>query len=272
MSYEFKAGMMYRMPTHFGPSLGPRQGPDGRKFACIDNPKTTSVSVSFSSNPDQLSALLPPGFSLDGDPIVNVYASYMKEIEWLAGRGYNILGVTIPAIYQGKETARGPFLSVLWENLADPIITGREDIGFSKIYCEIPEPRFVSGGAASAANWLGFNFLDFEVNNLVEDTLEGGSTAGDGILHYKYIPKTGVWGEEDIAYGVITPTKGSNAKTLEKWKGEGRIKWNRARWEDLPTFFPVVNAFADLEVVEMLGGSVTKSVGGKDLSDQRILQ
>jgi len=271
MSYEFKAGMMYRMPTHFGPSLGPRQGPDGRKFACKDNPKTTSVSISFRTNADQLSALLPPGFALDGDPIVTVYAAFMKEIEWLAGRGYNVLGVTIPAVYEGKETARGPFLTVLWENLADPIITGREDIGFSKIYCEIPEPRFCGGSAACSAAWLGFNFLDFEVNDLTEDPSENTSSGADGVLHYKYIPKTGVWGEADSAYPVITPSTGSNERILEKWKGKGSLAWHRARWEDLPTFYPVVNAFADLEIEEYVRASVVKTIGGKDLSNQRIL-
>ena len=29
MSYTFKPDCYYRMPTHFGPSLGPRQGIDG---------------------------------------------------------------------------------------------------------------------------------------------------------------------------------------------------------------------------------------------------
>jgi len=78
----------------------------------------------------------------------------MKEIEWLAGRGYNILGVTFPAVFKGKEdTARGPFLTVLWENLADPIITGREELGFSKIYCELPEPRISRGEAHAVAGW-----------------------------------------------------------------------------------------------------------------------
>ena len=34
MAYKFQPGKMYRMPTHFGPLMGPRQGPDGRKFEC----------------------------------------------------------------------------------------------------------------------------------------------------------------------------------------------------------------------------------------------
>ena len=272
MAYEFKTGMMYRMPTHFGPSLGPRQGPDGRKFTCKDNPKTTSISVSFRSNAEQLSALLPPGFSLDGDPIVTVFASFFTEIEWLAGRGYNVLGVTIPAIFTGAETARGPFLTVLWENLADPIITGREDIGYAKIYCEIPEPRVCNGTAACSAGWLGFNFLDFAVSDLTEDTPAAPSPSVDGMLHYKYVPKTGVWGEADIEYPVITPSTGSNERVLEKWQGTGSMAWRAARWEDLPTFYPVVNAFADLEIGENVSASMVKSIGSKDLSDQRILR
>ena len=88
MSHEFQPGMMYRMPTHFGPSLGPRQGPEGRRFACADTPKKTSVAVSFRTNAATLGQLLPVGFQLAGDPIVTVAVSYLTEIEWLAGRGY----------------------------------------------------------------------------------------------------------------------------------------------------------------------------------------
>ncbi len=161
MAYSFVAGKMYRMPTHFGPIMGPRQHPEGRKFECIDNPKTLSLSVSFLSNPEQLERLLPDCFELGEQPIVTVSASYMKEIEWLAGRGYNVLGVDFPATFRGsQDNVRGPFLSVLWENLTDPIITGREELGFSKIYCEIPEPRITGNEAQCTAGWLGFNFLD----------------------------------------------------------------------------------------------------------------
>ena len=91
MAYSFKKGMMYLMPTHFGPMAGPRQGPDGAGFACRDNPRTTSYSVSFLTNAEQLEALLPEGFALHGEPVVTVDQTHMKEIEWLAGRGYNVM-------------------------------------------------------------------------------------------------------------------------------------------------------------------------------------
>ncbi len=267
---------MYRMPTVFGPATGPRRGPDGRKFDCIENPKAKSISVSFRSSPDQLASLLPERFELDGNPVVTVTATYMTDIEWLAGRGYNMLGVSFPAVYVGREeTARGPFLAVLWENLADPIITGREELGFAKIYCSLPDAEISGKAASCSANWLGFEFFEMEVTGLESQSLPASDTAAefDGVLHYKYIPRTGEWGVADVCHAAISPEGTSNNRRVMSHKsGEGRITWNRARWEDLPTQYNIVNGLADLDVVEFIEGSVTESIGSKDLSDQRILK
>ena len=160
MSYTFQPGKMYRMPTHFGPATGPRQGPDGRKFANIDTPKNTNISISFLTDAAALKAMLPPCFTLDGEPIVTIFAKYMTEIEWLAGRGYSMLGIRFPAAFNGvKDHVRGSFLSVLWENLTEPILTGREELGFAKIYCELPDPTISPSTWHSTASWLGFKFL-----------------------------------------------------------------------------------------------------------------
>ena len=116
MAYTLEKEKMYMMPILFGPMSGPRQGPDGEKFACEDNPKSMSYSVSFLTNREQLEELLPPGFELAGEPVVTVSQSNMQEIEWLAGRGYNTLGVTFPVTFNGeKDHAMGPFLTVLWD-------------------------------------------------------------------------------------------------------------------------------------------------------------
>lgn len=278
MPYPLDPSKMYRMPTHFGPRTGPRQGPDGRKFECIDNPYGTAYSVSFLTNANQLLAFLPPGFALDGEPVVTVSTNHMTAIEWLAGRGYNVLGLTFPVRFDGQiDHVRGSFLTVLWENLTDPILTGREEIGFSKIYCELPPPAQLGGEYHLIASWLGFKFLDLHVGDLRELSSEEietrqNSAGGDGTLHYKYMPRTGEWGTADIAYPVLTPAANSNQRILEQHVGSGTIQFHRARWEDLPTQYNIVNAFADLEIREYRGASLTKTVGGKDLSDQRILR
>tara|TARA_Y100001970_G_scaffold290518_1_gene424532 strand:+ start:815 stop:1663 length:849 start_codon:yes stop_codon:yes gene_type:complete len=281
MSYEFEKEKIYRMPTHFGPSLGPRQGPNGRKFECKDNPKSKSISVSFLTNPDQLESFLPPNFSLYGQPIVTVTASYIKEIEWLAGRGYNTLGVSFPVEFSGnKDKARGNFLLVLWENLTDPILTGREELGFSKIYCKLPEPKLYKDKISCTASWMDFNFMNIEINKITSGEIPLNKPKTDdeylkGMLHYKYIPKTGgtpgSWGEKDIAYAVLTPEETPNKVVKSISHGEGMVNFVKARWEDMPTQYTIVNAFADLEKIKYLDATVTETVGMKDISDQRIL-
>ena len=278
MSYPLNSDQMYRMPTHFGPAGGPRQGPDGRRFECKDNPKTLSLAVSFLTDPVQLAPLLPPGFSLTGEPVVTVAASYMTEIEWLAGRGYNTLGVSFPARFQGeRDTATGNFLTVLWENLTDPIITGREELGFAKIYCELPEPIVLRGEWHATASWLGFRFLDIQIDHLVPQSPDeiaalAQAPTNDGTLHYKYMPRTGEWGLPDAAYACLTPAATPNRVIQKRWTGQGTVAFHPARWEDMPTQYNIVNTFAALKILEYRGASVTQTIGGKDLSDQRILR
>ena len=277
MSYHFEPTEPYRMPTHFGPATGPRRGPDGRRFSCKDAPKTTAVAVSFLSRPEQLSALLPPGFSLGAEPVVTVTASYMKEIEWLAGRGYNMLGVTIPAVFQSKAgPISGSFLLVLWENLTEPIITGREELGFSKIFADLPEPMTRNDELRCAANWDGFRFLDLSVGQLqplsgAQIAAKASAVQSSGTLHYKYMPRTGAPGRADVQHAVLTPLAVPNRVVTSMSRGQGTLQFHRARWEDMPTQYMIVNTLHALDVLEYRGATVAHTVGGKDLSDQQIL-
>ena len=287
-SYVFIPGEWYRMPTHFGPATGPRKGPDRKAFDWTNSPKSHVLSVSFLSKREQMQKLLPPGFTVNGEPIVTVSMTYFTEIQWLAGRGYNTLGVSFPVTFTGKQDkATGTFLLILWENLTDPIITGREELGFSKLYAELPPARMFGDSARMTASWLEFPFLELELTGLTSVAVPpppaaaaaspapAAAAAGGmlrGQMHYKYMPRTGEWGKADASYAVITPAGGSTARTLEMWRGQGTVKFHRARWEDMPTQYMIVNAFADLDIVEFRGATMTKSVGGKDLSDQKIIK
>ncbi|UCD59274.1 MAG: acetoacetate decarboxylase family protein [Candidatus Hydrogenedentota bacterium] len=270
---------MYRMPVSFGPSYGPRSGIGGRTFRNLAV-KNTSYSVSFLTNREQLEAVVPPGFEVGREPIVTVSVVLLRELEWLAGRGYNIVAVTFPVVYNGEEEqAIGDFMPVLWENLADPIITGREELGYSKIYAEIPEPRVQDDRVGCVAGWLGFKFLDLNIGNLIqlspqeleEHKEQAGKQRNDGVIHYKYMPRTGSLKEPDASYATIRPSPGLGY-LREMWRGEGTLEFHEATWEDLPTMVDVVNTLYNLEKVEYRGACVTKSVGGTDLSEVRILR
>src|SRR5262245_29396614 len=71
----------------------------------------------------------------------------------------------------------GRFLAVMWENLADPIITGRGEIGQPKLFAEIPELRIVGGTYHCEASWMGFRFLDLQATELLEPVSETSARA-----------------------------------------------------------------------------------------------
>lgn len=274
MSYHFRPDRFYRMPTHFGPSLGPRQGVDGRRYKNL-TVKDTSVEATFSAPAAQLEALLPPGFTLRGSGAITFTFNYINNIEWLAGRGYNTFGVSVPATYQGKQdTANGNLLLVLWENMADPIITGREDLGFSKIYCELPELQCVGDKVICRASWDGCQFASLQLTGLNEvspHTLPE-APPSDGTLHYKYIPKTSAPGEADVGYVALTPADWPNVKVNQiKLAESANCHFRQSSWEELPTLVHIVNTLAALELGDCIDASLCHSQGGKDLSDQRIL-
>ena len=85
MPSEFDRVQMYRMPTHFGASLGPRQGPDGRVYKNVDSPARLSYSVSFLTETAALSRLLPPRFELHGDPVITVTVAISPRSSGLPG-------------------------------------------------------------------------------------------------------------------------------------------------------------------------------------------
>ena len=275
MSYTFRSDQRYRMPTHFGPSLGPRQGLNGHRYACVDSSVDTSIQATFKAQPSQINRLLPPGFSCREPNLITLNFTYSANIEWLAGRGYNVFGVSVPATYRGQnDTVNGEFLMVLWENMADPIITGREDLGFSKVYCEIPDAQFIGNDVICRASWDGCQFASLQLSNLKEVPPEDlpDSAPSEGLLHYKYFPKTSAPGIADVAYPTLTPAETPNVKIDHAVIAQSaNANFRQSSWEELPTLVHIVNALSELNLGDCVEATLVKSHGGKDLSDQRIL-
>src|SRR3546814_8377998 len=98
-------GRRYRMPTHFGPAPGPRQTLDGGRYECRDDPRQVIVHAAYAAEVDQLDAFMPPGFVVRRGEIAATFC-YMTEVAWLAGRGYNTFGVTVPATWTGGAQDR----------------------------------------------------------------------------------------------------------------------------------------------------------------------
>ena len=267
MAFKPERGKYYRMPVFFGPLPGPRWWPEGIVSDFEKTPKRRVFGVRYLTDKAALEACLPEGFSVWGEPVITVEITYMTELAWLAGRGYNMGDVKFPAVFQSKDgPVHGTMVLVRWEDLADPILSGREELGHNKLYCEIPPLRGYEGRYSTTLGWLGTPFLDIAVWDLEPAEAPAANPEHKGLLSYKYMPKTGDWGEADAAYATLTPPAWGG-RTINVSKGKGSVKWARPTFEELPTQYTVVNGFAELPMLEMRGGYLLDMEGGASGSD-----
>lgn len=265
----FEPNRRYRMPVFFGPSTSPRTDSDGNPYDWSKAPREVAT-VSFLTDAAALEALLPPGFSLDGEPVVTFEHFALRELPWLAGRGYDALGVRFPARYDGAvDHVRGPLLTILWENLTEAILTGREELGYSKLFADLPPPVIDGNSRRYTASWGGHEFINLSLADLV-DSEPPTPPAIDGLLHFRYLPAVNNTAEHAIATATMTPA-GGPTKTLRFQRGTGSVEVIKSTWQQMPTQCEVVNGLAALPVIEPRGSTFAQQVGAKDLSDVRTL-
>ncbi len=265
---------MYRMPVVFGPAPGPRNLPRSRRHLRYAG-DALALSVIATCDAAALRALLPERFSLPGEAVVEVSVMQLTNVGWLAGRGYNIVSVVIPAVFDGADgPVEGGFMPVLWESMADPILTGREELGFPKLPAEIPDPRCLDGAWTIEALWQGYRFFEMELTDL-SDSREPAPPPKPG-LFLKYMPTTGQWGQADVQQvtttGAGVPSGQAPTITVHERKaGKGSFRFHAARWQDMPTQYPIVNALAQLEPTEFRMATLVRRSGQGDVSSQIIL-
>ncbi|GAK67996.1 acetoacetate decarboxylase [Moesziomyces antarcticus] len=222
---------IHRAPIGFGPAPSPRQAPDGSRFDW-SQARTTTVVVEVER--ECVEALLPPGYTVSDSvthPTVLFEVMELRNLPWLAGRGYNTLGVYLNDIVCNRvqPAITASYMAVLFENFTDPITTGREELGFPKVYAEIPN-AIVSQkeGVESRVHtlaWGGFEFLRLEmeltayaVQNspaLKPDARRYTHPTKDGILHQRYVPAVGEPGKSDADYATFCPPPPGPPKVLE---------------------------------------------------------
>lgn len=259
---------MYRMPVSFGPAPGPRNLPADQAHRRYEK-KIVTLSLSARTDGAKLAGMLPDGFSVRGEPRIEVALMLLTDIGWLAGRGYNILIVRIPAVWQGKARVEGDFVPVLWESMADPILTGRDELGWCKINAQIPDPLVADGRWQGGAAWEGYRFFEIEAEAFAPTVLAAEPPLP--MLFQKYVPRTGDWGEAEINYATATGPDGPPPQILSTERGVGRFSFRHARWEDMPTQYGIANALADLPLEDFGPAILVRSSGGGDASGQRKL-
>ncbi|KAI5460930.1 hypothetical protein BGZ63DRAFT_357761 [Mariannaea sp. PMI_226] len=287
-----------RQPIAFGPSPSPRQDYVGRKFVS-HNSKFKSYSLRFKTSATYLKTLFPTkSFSFQSQGTVAEamwMCTKLDNMAWLGGKGYYFVGFWINGVEYTKtdgDKIYGSYLPLLFENSSDPILTGRDELGMPKLFCDIEVQE------AGSASTITCSRGEVEVLKLTLGTSEevqvgehdkGGTTSGtasqsaghqslkdDGEFVYRYVPAVGRPGVADAEYPVfLSKAARSTQRVVERvWRGlpsKSSIQLEEKSQQSLPTLHHITQALSQIPVYEILDVKVEEGHGVDDFSGaQRV--
>lgn len=252
--FEFDPKGRYLMPAHF--DIPRTEGAPSGWYHDV-----TTMNITYLTDSEMLARHLPAPFSVAEEALITVSYARCREVDWLAGRGYNLISVNAAAVFDGEvDQLEGSFALVIWENLADPILTGRELTGIPKVFADIPDHVIDDDVWRCGASHFGSQILEMSISEVRQPSPEEIAAAQeaqegkDNPMGWRYIPAVGGFG---AALSEPTTFPSENVIT-EAYVGAGTIRWNHLTWEQNPTQFHIVNALADLPVLEYRPAFITK--------------
>lgn len=306
--WETQKGLFWRMPTSFGPMPGPRQDFHGRPHNG-SNATFKTASIKIKSSRTVLENLFPNDKLRFASPDTVAHATFaatqLDNLEWLGGRGYSHFGLYIHGVQYTKdngETVTGTYLPLLFENLTDPILSGREELGFPKLFADL-DISHDDAGYSLTASWMGSKFASLKLLKPTKELTNGaaapapsppaqGPPAGgpppgrgppppppdEGLFFHKHIPTSGsVDGKSrtaDADYTAFLPHD-LDAQTVEKkvlttlTTKDAEVKFDALDWKALPTLHHII---ARLQEVPVFGIVEAKIVTGTGVSDVRSVR
>jgi acetoacetate decarboxylase len=198
----------------------------------------------------------------------------LRNLTWLGGQGYDLAALYVQGVcYKclNSQTRKGIYCPVMFENLADPIITGREELGIPKLFSDI-EIRSDASKFRADISWRGARWATMEIQDLRPSTDAFADYLSEGLLVHKYIPSANL-AKPDADYNIMHPPDGRLKPTsaLAANSSNGTLKINDLGPKSLPTLHPIVSRLAELPVFEVVQASVVEYDGIPDLSRQEHL-
>lgn len=280
----------------------PRQDYYGRRHTS-DNSEFTTWSVRFKSSATYLQTLFPTkqfSFYKPGTVAEATFScTELRGMKWLGGGGYKFFGLWIHGVqYEKKDGSKiyGSFLAVLLENSADPIVTGREELGMPKLFCDI-EVEDKGSSSNIRCSWRGTQFVDITINGLEEGGAKTNGTNGtngttshapptgppgsaplpgeQGTFVYRYVPSVGQPGVPDAEYPVfIEEGLETTARKVENTlAGSGsELNLKAGTWETLPTLNHIATGLSEIPVFGVVKSKVERGQGVDDISHARRIE
>jgi 2-polyprenyl-6-methoxyphenol hydroxylase-like FAD-dependent oxidoreductase len=271
----------WRQPTVFGPLPGPRQDlwnyprPNGLLDAT-----STVATIRFRTSGTLLRNLLPSAaysFILpDTVAEASVCVQSIKNLPWLSGKGYDLVAFYFHGLqYQQQDgsVVRGSFIPVLFENLTDPILTGREELGWPKLFSDIEIRQSSDAEYQVQLSWNGVQWASISMTGLQEQALEqtAAQTGPEGqscVLVHKFMPTTTRQPRREMADADYTVAVSVFPPVIRQRLRATTAKLSvMARSEqELPTLHPIVKRLAELPVFDILEATLDEVQGMDDFS------
>ncbi len=278
----------WRQPIVFGPIPGPRQN---HLAMARNGSQSTSItaSIKFKTSRTVLQNLFPPGrkglsFS---NPATFAYASIttttLDGMEWLGGKGYSFWALWIHGVQYTKKDGSvltGSFLPIMFENLTDPIVSGREELGMPKLFSDIDVQRTEKSYDINTS-WRNATWGTFKLSNLKEiDTSQATSgVSGDADANqftYRYMPSVGAEQKSHAAeeyFAAVHLAEEDPPRVTRCFEtSEAKVELDKCDWKRLPTLYHIIERLAEVPVYEIMGAKVTESVGVTDLRSCRRIE
>lgn len=235
---------LYTMPANFGPRpVGPTVYHD-----------VQSIAVGYETDRRAIEALLPPALQLI-EPTITLSYSCNDRVDWLAGRAYSLLVLNVPVRFTGgAETVEGFFPLVVWEDLCEAILSGREQTGIPKLPADIGWLRRVGDRWTGSAGTFGHRFFELTFTARADaPTRQPGRSDGEGWSRmewfgWRYLPQVNGTGGS-VNEIVNFPQE---SRVTEVIPGDATLRWSTPEWNDAPTQLHVISGIAALPVGKQL--------------------
>lgn len=234
----------YDMPASFGPSMVPHRTSIARAESLVLSARTDAVAAR---------ALIPAHFDVPQEPTLTVAHMAYHDVDYLGGRSYNELVVSVGAGFGAADARIDAALAlILWVDQPGALIAGREFMGLPKLMGRIPPLETRDGGD------LAFTCSEYDaplvegqatnLNPLDAARLERlNARAGEvRTFGWKYLPAPQPAGGADLDYPVLNVMRWDYR---EAWTGTGRFAFLPASRRDAPLSAGAIEALSALPIV-----------------------
>jgi acetoacetate decarboxylase len=209
----------------------------------------TTASISFTTDPQAVRDLLPHHFEPGPQTVVRISHLQYEGVDYLAGRGYNVISVSVPVVLSRDRDIRGDYSLVLWESSPHAVVLGRELQGYPKVYADVPDATAAMNGRTFECSEFGTVLLEGTIQDLQALDQQrlarlNARTSESSSLGWKYIP--GIDAKPDCDY----VTRARNPVAYQRgWSGEGSVVFNTPTWQEAPISARIVQRIAALPVL-----------------------